>query len=1164
MASNNSSLPPPPMFVGENYHLWAAKMKTYLRAQSLWDVVENGSNPPPLPNNPTIAQIKNHNEEVAKEGRALAIIHAALHDDIFIKILNLETAKEAWNKLKEEFQGSERTKKMQVLNLRREFEALKMKETEAVREFSDRISKVVSQITLLGEELSDQRVVEKNLVCLPGRFEAKISSLEENKDFSQITLAELVNALQATEQRKSLKLEENVEGAFVAKGKNHSYNSFGKNPFGEKKGKGKKEEVNNKGESWKNFPTRQHCKKDTHLEKYCWYRPDVKCRACNQLGHVEKVCKNKANQQRQRAQVVEHHPQEEQLFMASCYSTNSSKETWLIDSGCINHMTHNVGIFKELDKSFYSKVTIGNGEHVDVKGKGVVAIETPSGIKYIADVLFVPEINQSLLSVGQMMEKNYTLHFKDKRCTILDPSGSKLMTVGMRGKSFPIEWKQTTMHAFPSNVDDSSLWHRRLGHFSYSTLKQMSSHDLVENLPIIDDVVDMCDVCQFGKQSRLPFPVESTWRASEKLQLIHTDVCGPMPTTSLNGNKYFLLFIDDFTRMCWVFFLRQESDVFPAFQSFKLMVEKEVDCQIKKLRSDNGNEYTAGEFKVFCEQVGIQHQFTVPYTPQQNGVSERKNRTVMEMARCLLFEKGIPKTFWAEAVNTSVYLLNLLPTKVLKGKTPFEAWYERKPSVEHLRIFGCVCYLHVPNVKRDKLETKSVVGIFLGYSSNSKGYRIYNLETKKILVSRDVQFDEFSKWNWEKSQTEGSSKVMSTEDSLEDQNSEDEGENYDNFPTRGTRTLDDIYARCNIATLEPTRYAEAANVEGWKVAMQEEMKMIEKNQTWQLVDKPENQKIIGVKWVYRTKLNPDGSINKLKARLVVKGYFQQHGVDFSDTFAPVARHDTIRLLVALAAKLGWKIYHFKLAFLNGLLDEDIYVDQPEGFKVAGSENKVYKLHKALYGLKQAPRAWYSRIDGYLLQNGFKRSENEATLYVKWSRNEVKLIVSLYVDDLLVIGNESNSLSQFKQAMENEFEMTDLGEMKYFLGMEIFQSSAGIFISQKKYALEVLKKFHMDKCKSVSTPLVVNEKLSKDDGDNSANASIYRSIIGSLLYLSATRPDIMFAASLLSRFMHSPSQVHLGAAKRVLRYIKGTTDYGLCFLKNENEDLQGYIVTELEV
>jgi len=266
--------------------------------------------------------------------------------------------------------------------------------------------------------------------------------------------------------------------------------------------------------------------------------------------------------------------------------------------------------------------------------------------------------------------------------------------------------------------------------------------------------------------------------------------------------------------------------------------------------------------------------------------------------------------------------------------------------------------------------------------------------------------------------------------------------------------------------------------------------------------------------------------------LVVKGYHQQNEVDFSDTFAPVARHDTIRLLVALAAKLGWKIYHFdvKSAFLNGLLEEDIYVDQPEGFLVPGSENKVYKLHKALYGLKQAPRAWYSRIDGYLLQKGFKRSANEATLYVKRSMNEVQLIVSLYVDDLLVIGNNSGSLKEFKHNIESEFEMTDLGEMNYFLGMEIYQCDAGVFISQRKYALEILKKSHMEKCKPVDTPLVVNEKLSLNDANDKVDAAVYRSLIGSLLYLSATRPDIMYAASLLSRFMHSPRQAHHNAAK----------------------------------
>ena len=223
--------------------------------------------------------------------------------------------------------------------------------------------------------------------------------------------------------------------------------------------------------------------------------------------------------------------------------------------------------------------------------------------------------------------------------------------------------------------------------------------------------------------------------------------------------------------------------------------------------------------------------------------------------------------------------------------------------------------------------------------------------------------------------------------------------------------------------------------------------------------------------------------------------------------------------------------------MNGLLEEEIYVEQPEGFQVPQNEDKVYKLHKALYGLKQAPRAWYSRIDSYLIQNGFERSANEATLYVKRSDDEVQLIVSLYVDDLLVIGNASDSLKKFKYEMQAEFEMSDLGEMNFFLGMEFSQSDAGIFIRQKKYALEILKKFHMERCKPVTTPLVVNEKLSKNEEDDKADASVYRSIIGSLLYLSATRPDLMFTSSLLSRFMHSPSQVHLGAAKMSLEVYK---------------------------
>ena len=334
--------------------------------------------------------------------------------------------------------------------------------------------------------------------------------------------------------------------------------------------------------------------------------------------------------------------------------------------------------------------------------------------------------------------------------------------------------------------------------------------------------------------------------------------------------------------------------------------------------------------------------------------------------------------------------------------------------------------------------------------------------------------------------------------------------------------------------------------------------MIEKNHTWTLVKRPADRKVIGVKWVFRTKLNADGSINKHKARLVVKGYAQIFGVDFSDTFAPVARLDTIRLLLAIAAQKGWKIYQLdvKSAFLNGLLEEEIYVEQPEGFAVKGHEDDVYLLKKALYGLKQAPRAWYSRIDEHLMKLGFRKSLSETTLYIKGDDVNF-IVVSVYVDNLLVTGSNVELVDKFKEDMKMVFEMTDLGEMTYFLGMEIKQKEEEVFISQKKYAKEILKKFRMDDCKSVDTPMSQKEKLTKEDEANKVDETLYRSLVGCLMYLTATRPDILHAVSLLSRFTNCATETHFIAAKRVLRYVKGTLVFGIKFCRSQTCILQGY-------
>ncbi|KAG8478422.1 hypothetical protein CXB51_028192 [Gossypium anomalum] len=335
--------------------------------------------------------------------------------------------------------------------------------------------------------------------------------------------------------------------------------------------------------------------------------------------------------------------------------------------------------------------------------------------------------------------------------------------------------------------------------------------------------------------------------------------------------------------------------------------------------------------------------------------------------------------------------------------------------------------------------------------------------------------------------------------------------------------------------------------------------MIEKIQTWELVPRPDKRKVIGVKWVFRAKQNADGSLNRLKARLVMKGFSQKYGLDYMETFAPVARLDTIRLLVAIAAQMRWKIYQLdvKLAFLNGFLEEEIYVEQPEGFKVPHKEDMVYRLKKALYGLKQAPRAWYSRINSYLIRLGFERSLSEPTLYVKKENGKTQLIVSVYVNDLLVTGGDQAMLADSKTKMHQMFEMSDLGQMTYFHGMEVQQTQNGIFLGQKTFAAKILSKFSMENCKPTSTPMAVGMKLSSQGDHDQVSESDYRNLIGCLLYLTETRPDIMFAVSMLSKFMHCCNKQHLQAGKRVLRYLKGTLSHGLYFGKSENLKLIGY-------
>lgn len=357
---------------------------------------------------------------------------------------------------------------------------------------------------------------------------------------------------------------------------------------------------------------------------------------------------------------------------------------------------------------------------------------------------------------------------------------------------------------------------------------------------------------------------------------------------------------------------------------------------------------------------------------------------------------------------------------------------------------------------------------------------------------------------------------------------------------------------------EPWSFAEAKKLQVWIDACKDEIISIEKNNTWILVDLPEGVKPIGLKWVFKIKRNADGSIIKYKARIVAKGYVQRYWIDYDEVFAPVARMETVRLVIALAASSGWEIHHLdvKTAFLHGELKEEVFVSQPEGFEVAGQEGKVYKLRKALYGLKQAPRAWNVKLNKILVGLNFHRCSKEPSLYRRQDKTSL-LIVALYVDDLLITGSSLPAIIKFKKSMASEFEMSELGKLTYYLGIEVHQFDGGITMKQSRYAMKILEENGMGTCNLVHLPMDFNIKLSKSPAEKGVDETEYRRNIGCLRYLLHTRPDLSFSVALLSRYMQEPKESHGAALKQILRYIRGTTSLGVMFCRSSRLEVVGF-------
>ena len=668
----------------------------------------------------------------------------------------------------------------------------------------------------------------------------------------------------------------------------------------------------------------------------------------------------------------------------------------------------------------------------------------------------------------------------------------------------------------------------------------------VGNLPV-------CESCLEGKMTKRYFSAKG-FRAKEPLELVHSDVY-----------EYFVTFINDYSRYEYVYLMQRKSETFGKFKEFLAEAERQLGKSLLCLRSDRGGEYLDTEFKDHLIEHGIVSQLTAPGTPQQNGVAERRNRTMLDMVRPMMSYSSLPLSFWGYALQTAVYILNVGPSKSIQH-TPLELWSGRKPSLRHIRIWGCTA--HVLKGKTGKLEPRTEVCLFVGYPKGTRGGLFYSPQDKKVFVSSNATFLE----NDYMANFKPRSRVVLEElqsDQIKPRPVTATGER--NKET--TNPIQDVIAprHSGRVSKQPIRYTGAgeANVvvtdssdddplsykhamddpdkDKWLTAMEQEMESMYSNYVWELVDLPESVRPIGCKWIYKKKRGVDGKVETFKARLVAKGYTQKEGVDYEETFSPIAMLKSICILLSIAAALNYEIWQmdFKTAFLNGYLDESIYMMQPEGFIVEGQEQKVCKLLRSIYGLKQASRSWNLRFDEMIKTFDFEQNVDEPCVYKYIKETKVVFLV-LYVDDILLIGNDIGLLSDVKKWLVEKFQMKDLGQASYVLGIQIIRDHKNrlLAFSQASYIDKVLARFSMQNSKKGQLPTRHEIVLSKEQcpttpqEEEDMRRVPYASAMGSLMYaMLCTRPNICYAIGIVSRYQSNPGLAHWIAVKHILKYLR---------------------------
>lgn len=1155
---------------------WKFRVKVLLRAAGVLGIVD-GSSPRPVEAKEEFAAWADN------DAKAQNIIVGRLAEKTISQVLSCTTAKQIWDRLHTVF---EQKGNLSIHIAQEKFYNLRFNENDTVANFLGRFEETLATLESLGVKITTSMVITKITSSLPTSYKHFVSAWEsvpaEKQTYEELSSRLLVEELRmkdgASSTSEAFKAVKKGRKCFKCGLEGHYKFECGKGQFTSKKNK------------FCNF-----CKKSNHSTSECWFK------------HKSKNSRLPSYNDKDKSSNAFHVSMLPALNAQTCQGRN----TWIMDSGASEHMCHNIKCFTDYESFPLPKqIIIGDGTVIHAKGVGIIHLQAYNGTEWtetsLNGALYVPDMKLNLFSVSSATDKGYVLEMNKEKCIFRKNNKQQICAIAHRKDRLYImkfRYKENEIACVGKVSDNLLEWHSKMGHQDIEQVKNVLKRSKISVSP--NSGKSTCEDCLKGKLHKQPFPLSEV-RGQQPGEILHMDLCGPMEVSSLGGAYYYLLIKDDYSRFRTVYFLSNKSDTVKHINKFLMYITNNLGHKVKIIRSDNGKEFINQQMQFIMDKMGIIHQTSCAYTPEQNGCAEREVRTVTEAARTMLLSSSLNKNLWAEAVNTAVYVLNRTSKSRVKDVTPYELWFNKGIfDIKQLKVFGSKVSVHVPQQKRLKWDSKSEIGYFVGYGENTKGYRVYFPDKNEVLIKREVIFIQQKEY-YNTSKEHIPEETEWPVEYLEEEHETRQDNEYHSFYEEDTMSMHDLMIeeqenQEEIIQKETECLPSDKKYLDEPGCLQSSHEIEESVQKEQEINRPSRRKVTP-QWLdqYETgfvtynepltyeeamtkddkdkwkeainremdTLNANNTFTvvskipkgtniistkwvfkikdtdegKLYKARLVARGFEQRD-GISDVYSPVAKLGTFRLFMALANKLKQSVYQMDV--VSAFLHGDI----KEIVYIKLHTGEICKLNKSLYGLKKAPKYWNEKFDNFITKLGFTRSKNDSCLYFK--REEGKyMYVLLYVDDILYFGSDQQEIQCFKVRLSQNFKMKDLGLVSTYLGIKIKQKDGITTLNQEKYLISILKNYQMLNCNPVSTPIDQNfnfQILQRERSESSEIETKCRQLIGSLLYAACgTRPDICVAVSFLSRFQHCASQMLYKCLKRILRYIKGTLQLSLVY------------------